>query len=196
MNHKVLSLPFAGPIHWWLMYLYASPDISTNYIFKKQSAHHRTLIMGPNKLQMLSLPCYRSDSEIYGFEIRLCYAQKWPLEHIRSLKAAYGKSPYFEFYMPEIEEILLSETPLLSNLNMRVFQKLCSWLKCNPVMSEVRVDPGIQILEKQFDFSPYHQVFGHKHGFISNLSILDLIFNLGPESRTYLQNQLTRLPSS
>lgn len=154
------------------------------------------MIMGPNKLQMLSLPCYQSESENYGYEIRLCYAQKWPLEHVRSLKAAYGKSPYFEYYMPEIEEIILKETLLLSTLNEKLFRKICAWLKCEISLTTDPATPLISISEKPQELETYHQVFAFRHGFVPNLSILDLIFNLGPESADYLNRQLTRLPSS
>jgi hypothetical protein len=74
---------------------------------------------------------------------------------------------------------------------------LCLELDFNPTTSKVFKKEST---ENDFRFlinarktaaiqtKPYIQVFQAKHGYISNLSVLDLLFNMGPETINYLKN--------
>jgi hypothetical protein len=41
-------------------------------------------------------------------------------------------------------------------------------------------------------YEPYTQVFDEKHGFLNNLSILDLLFNEGRHAVDYLKRQMVK----
>ena len=121
------------------------------------------------------------------------YLEKWPLIHVRSLTAAYGKSPYFEYYMPEIAPIILSGETQLGQLNLQTLLKISEFTQIdvqtgnilNPLSHKKYTD-----FEKGQTFEPYHQVFGERFPFQGNLSILDVLFNLGPDTKAYLVHQL------
>ncbi len=162
------------------------------------------MIMGPNGLITLSIPV----SRVHGVktllrDIRIDYDTNWNKIHWRSLVASYASSPFFEYLADEIEPFYQKRYEFLIDLNQELVKHMLAFLGQNiavtcsedftPVLSEedprqfihpkkdqVLADPGFLPLE-------YHQVFSDRLGFQPNLSILDLIFNLGPESPTYLQ---------
>lgn len=192
-THTILPIPYFGPIAWWIHAIQPDYLVTLKEPFIKQTYRNRTCIMGSNKVQMLSIPVNMAAKGLTANEIPLVYKEKWPLLHVRSITAAYGKSPYFAYYMPYIEAIILHQHPSLSEINRQTFILVQKLLKVTIDITEQEAEKTNPVnFEEMANLKPYHQVFGYKHGFISNLSILDLLFNLGPESLNYLKNQAVR----
>ena len=123
------------------------------------------------------------------------------MNHWRAIYAAYQASPYFLYYKHELEFIFRNKHKLLFDLNLEITKKLCQiiGIKTQINITEEFVKQGSQKNDHRFDISPkvnptienfpaYVQVFSDRHGFIKNLSILDLLFNLGPDTLNYLKS--------
>lgn len=170
----------------------------------KQSYRNRCRICGANGVLSLSIPVKRQRGTKTLFrDIRIDYDMSWQKVHWRSLVAAYACSPFFEYFIDDLVGFYENKFKFLVDLNRALLEKT---LYCMGVDIPVRMsdefkaisgneDPR-QFIHPKFDtrvadpaFSalPYHQVFEEKHGFQSNLSILDLIFNEGPGSLSVLK---------
>jgi hypothetical protein len=130
-------------------------------------------------------------------DVRIDYSKRWQQVHLRAIASAYGKSPYFQYYFDDIERLLLHSDRFLLDLNNKALNTCLEILGINKCISytysfvppagdrndfRYSITPKIKPDSKQI---PYIQVFGDGN-FIPGLSILDLIFNTGPESVEYL----------
>ena len=164
--------------------------------FVKQSIRNRCDIYGANGKLQLTIPKQRkgSDKTIIK-EIQISYKQSWQKEHWNAIVSSYNSSPYFEYYKDELQPFFEKEEMLLIDFNHKLQAVILKLLQ-----EEKDVKTTTEYLHKG-DFSDlrnhkwhlakqerYDQVFMEKYGFIANLSILDLLFNLGPESGDYLHN--------
>lgn len=131
--------------------------------------------------------------------------EPWRKVHFKALESAYKSSPYFEFFNDELESIINAEYESLDQLNWKTIEWVNSTLKLNiqfEKSTEFIVDYNCQDLRpgKRNEFidtdllNEYNQVFSDKNlPFESNLSILDLILNLGMEARPYLNQLVTKI---
>lgn len=173
--------------------------------FQKQTYRNRCYIYGANGKQLLTVPVHRSENggRQKTSEIKIDNSFSWKRNLIKSLESSYRSSPYFEFYEDDILEIFQKNYRYLMDLNLYAHQVLSENLQLEESISftdsyKLNIEDGIKDLrglavakgEPNYDLSKYTQVFDSKHGFISNLSILDLLFNEGPNSMGYLQEQL------
>ena len=164
--------------------------------FVKQSIRNRCDIYGANGKLQLTIPKQRkgSDKTIIK-EIQISYKQNWLKEHWNAIVSSYNSSPYFEYYKDEFLPFFEKEEILLIDFNHKlqtVILKLLQEGKEVKTTTEYLHKGNFSDLrnhkwntEKQEE---YDQVFMEKYGFIANLSIIDLLFNLGPESADYLHN--------
>lgn len=167
--------------------------------FQKQTYRNRCYIYGANGKQLLNIPIQKVSGKQLTKDIKLDYSSNWQAEHYKSLLSAYNSSPFFEFYIDEIKEVFNKKETFLVDLNMKTWTIITKILDCKINHSfseryEVEVENDYRNLvnaksEKEA-FSKYTQVFDNKHGFINNLSILDLIFMEGPASEIYLKNKI------
>lgn len=172
--------------------------IETQESFKKQTHRNRTYILSANGVLPLIVPIQRfKDVSLPICQTEICYKTPWQTNHLRAIASAYGKSSYFEYYFPQIEQILKKEHRYLIDLNqeitMLLLQKMKILTKITPTSSyekEIKEDYREAFDKKRiftdYTTKPYFQCFEHKFGFKHNLSALDLLFNLGPESKQYL----------
>lgn len=177
-------------------------DIHENY--QKQSFRSRCQIRSANKpIENLIIPVKKSSERTMKY-IELDYGQKWNHEHLHAIKSAYGKAPYFEYYWEDLKAILISKPDKLTDLNALLL-KFC--LKCLQFSGEVVFTDRFEktydsaafvdarwLLDKKnktisTDIPQYQQVFGKE--FEPDLSIIDLIFCCGPESRSILNRVIT-----
>jgi hypothetical protein len=130
------------------------------------------------------------------------YSRRWVSVHQRAIVSAYRNSPFFSFYADDLFGILDSCIPLLLDLNMKILNYFTMLLEIpaeilftdsyvsqgnSPHDLRYSISPkGCENKGYDFVFPPYSQVFSDRHGFIPDLSIIDLLFNLGPETRNYL----------
>ena len=168
--------------------------------FPKQTHRNRTVIMTANGPMTLSVPVVRTNGNHTTTEqIEISYAERWNIIHWRAIESAYNASPYFLYYKDDVERILSKRYERLLDLNYAIFDWLTKKLKLNIELVYTR--EFIKGEEYSFDFrdlysykhperlpkmEKYHQVFDDRMPFNPNVGILDLLFNLGPETREYL----------
>ena len=168
--------------------------------FQKQTYRNRCLIATTNGIQALTFPVERGTSPLIK-DIRISDHGNWRHLHWNALQSAYGESPFFEYYQDDIRPFFEKRWTFLLDFNEEIRQKMCELIDIQPQVSftdEFKTD-GFGLMdyrsainpkhpEPDADFlpKPYYQVYQQKHGFLSNLSILDLLFNMGPESIFYL----------
>ncbi|MHA7130071.1 WbqC family protein [Algoriphagus namhaensis] len=174
--------------------------LSRGDLFRRNSLINRTEILGPNKRQRLSIPIQGRRPRIPQGELKIDYSQKWVQSHLRSIQTAYGKAPFYEHYFPYFEAVLLSQPERLWDLNSQILTLCLRLLQISAKVAEVdreadlteEVDiRGLITTQERFSERKYYhpiayfQLFGVD--FEPNLSILDLLFCMGPESNRILQ---------
>jgi hypothetical protein len=199
LNNPLLPTAYFGPISYYAILLqHPNCRIELHEHFVKQSIRNRCDIYGANGKLQLTIPKQRkgSDKTIIK-EIQISYKQNWQKEHWNAIVSSYNSSPYFEYYKDELQPFFEKEEMLLIDLNCKLQSVILNILQV-----EDKIITTTEYLHKG-NFSDlrnykwntekqekYDQVFMEKQGFIPNLSILDLLFNLGPESADYLNNML------
>jgi hypothetical protein len=183
----------------YFTYLLKHPEvvISSNEVFPKQTLRNRCVIVNANGLQNLSIPVEReSGHETLTKDIRISYAEDWRKIHLRSIESAYRRTPYYEYYIDTIEKILHKNHTHLIDLNFELLQFLIekTGLACEIKSTDVTekisrelndlVNPKVV---SAFTGKPYLQTFTERFGFENNLSVLDLLFNEGPNSICILE---------
>ena len=188
----IAPISYFGPVG-----LYAALLRTNNVIFDqhenfvKQTIRSRCEIYGANGKQLLSVPIEKRGNHIAAKDVRISYKEDWQKIHWRSIISAYRNSPYFEYYADELEPFFENKTELLFEHNMVLHEVIMKLIKAeyNVEFTEKYIsDYGNSVLDlrkeetKLPEISRYNQVFEVRHGFISNLSVLDLLFNVGPDA--------------
>lgn len=175
--------------------------------YSKQTYRNRCLILGPNGVITLSIPVKRKRGMKNAVrDIRIDYATNWNKIHWRGLVASYASSPYFEYLADEIHPIYERRHTFLIDLNKLLVEHTLGVMGLKipvrlteafePIVSETDprhfIHPKTDQAVADPGFVPvdYHQVFSDRLGFQTNLSILDLIFNMGPETLSCLRRCL------
>jgi len=172
--------------------------------FQKQTNRNRMYIYSPNGLQMLNIPIKHS-KEVHQKtkDVKIEYDFNWQKQHFKSLDAAYRSSPYFEYFEDDFRLIFEKKHDFLIDLNFKAMEIISKCIGIPFVFektTEYFSEPTNQIdfrdlangKKDSSTFTEYTQVFDDKHGFINNLSILDLLFNEGRSAKEYLKNQKLR----
>lgn len=171
--------------------------------FQKQTYRNRAYIYGANGKLQLSVPIIHSHKQRQLYkDVKISDVEKWQLIHWKSLEAAYRTSPFFEFYEDEIQPLFELKSDFIFDHNIKCFEVISGFLQLditpkftttfnkNPEdLKDFRPLANAR-QEKKILLEPYTQVFNSKHGYINNLSILDLLFNEGTNALSYLESQL------
>ena len=161
--------------------------------FVKQTHRNRVEIMGPNGVQKLVIPTRKTGHKRVMHEVEISYTENWQRKHWKSLEVAYRKSPFFEHYEPFIARFYSTKTESLVEHNIDLINVIFGLLglKVNYSFTEAyESDVSIDHRASKFtiqDPKPYLQVFSDRFDFIPNLSILDALFCLGPETMHLLK---------
>lgn len=170
-------------------------NIHERYV--KQNLRTRCHILSPNGVVALVIPVAHQDlNNSLVKDVRISHKENWQRRHFRTIKTCYGRSPYFEFFEDDLINLYSSSPEYLWEFNLTTIRFLFDSMGL-PNQIEVLDDENEDALKTSIsDFSlpeqiaqqpPYMQVFRDRFPFISGLSALDLVMNLGPASVSYLR---------
>ena len=173
--------------------------------FLKQTYRNRCIILSANGPLTLSIPVVHSGSNVPISEIRISEQGNWQRHHWYSIVSAYDKSPYFEYYADEFIPFFEKKWELLADFNAAIRDTVLRLLGIEAKIKNTTeyakdfqgedcrdlISPKRPLADdSRFVPQPYWQVFHNKFGFVPGLSIIDLLFNMGPESRLILRDSL------
>ncbi|WP_296312708.1 WbqC family protein [Winogradskyella sp. UBA3174] len=174
-------------------------EVCDNY--QKQTLRNRTEIYGANgKLALTAPVSYTQKNRQLYKDVKLANENDWQLQHLKSLESAYRMSPFFEYYIDDLMPLFEKRFDYILDFNLKAFEILLDCLQTNLKTSKTQMFEKESkdkinyrhLVNRNFEITslkPYTQVFTEKHGFIPNLSILDLLFNEGPNTVFYLKIQ-------
>lgn len=169
--------------------------------FQKQTNRNRMYIYSPNGMQLLNIPLKHSKERHQKTkDIRIEDAFDWQKQHFKSLEAAYRTSPFFEYFEDDLAPIFQKKHTFLMDLNFEAMEIVSdclgfdfSYKKTTEYFHEVTDFSDFRAFangkKDTYEFDSYTQVFEEKHGYLNNLSILDLLFNEGRYAMDYLKKQ-------
>ena len=195
-NILTMSVVVSQDIQW---------EVWDNY--QKQTYRNRSLICTDQGLHRLTVPIKHVGGEegrqLYK-DVLLDHSMPWLRQHWRGLQTAYRTSPFFEYYEDDLAGLFKKKHTHLLPMNFEILEVLADLIgfelsdarteKYDPDLPQEN-DARFLVSAKEgqkFENEAYQQVFADRHGFISNVSVLDLLFNMGPESLAYLKRQAER----
>ncbi len=207
MNSVLLSTAFFAPVQYYSKFLkYDEIYIEQFEHFNKQTYRNRCVIMGGNGPIQLVVPVVKGRGrKILIKDLKISYDIEWQRNHWRTIFSAYNSSPFFEYYKDDIQPFFETKLEFLFDFNLKIHETVCELLEIQnntflttdfeKVPDETlnlretispKISPEIDL---EFQPQKYTQVFFEKFGFVPNLSILDLIFNEGPNSYSILESK-------
>ena len=198
----LLSTTYFGPVQWYQK-LYRADEvwIERYESFQKQTYRNRCIIATTQGTQALTVPVERSsrNEESRIKDLHISDHGNWRHLHWNALRSAYGDSPFFMYYEDDLRPFFEQRWDYLFDFNEAIREKICELLDIHPTVhytdhydksadGDFRESISPKHPAPDPDFTPrrYYQVYEAKHGFQPNLSILDLLFNMGPEAIFWL----------
>ena len=202
----LLGTSYFGSIQYFTKFLLFPNRLIERYDhYTKQTYRNRCNIYGANGILSLSIPILKGPkNKTHVKDIRIDYSRNWRKLHWKGIESAYMHSPYFEFYLHDIQAFLSKKYGFLLDLNLGILDYLLESLEISGrySLTEEFVETGSGIFndlrenlhpkvkhteDRRFRAVPYPQVFADRLGFMENLSIIDLLFNEGPNARSVLE---------
>jgi len=202
-NSGKILLPTAyfPPISYFV-HMIRSIDVNIEQMetFPKQTYRNRCEIMTASGKASMVVPVTKPQgNHTLTKNIEICYREPWQQQHWKTLQTAYLSSPFFSYYADSIQPIFICHETHLSSHNNKILLtilgltgikstiKFTGKFEKNPEgLLDLRSEISPKKKRPLLEFPNYPQVFEHKYGFVPNLSILDLLFNTGPEAGKYL----------
>lgn len=196
LNNPLLPTAYLAPILYYAIIIKKSDCIIEHHEhFIRQSIRNRCDIYSSNGKLRLTIPKEsKGSSKRIIKDIRISYKQDWQKQHWNSIESCYNSSPFFQYYKHEFSYLFKKKEVYLVDFNSKIQNIILNLLGKKYT---IKTTSKYQTKNTIYDYrdykwqhknqTQYHQVFMEKHGFISNLSILDLLFNLGPASTEYLE---------
>lgn len=196
----VLNSTYWGPVHYFTKVYNASElCIEQHDHYSKQTYRNRCDILAANGKISLTVPVEkRKNPNTPVKDIRLFSDYSWQRNHLKSLESAYNNTPFYEFYIDDIIPVLTKKWKYLLDLNLETLEAIFYMLD-KKVPYQLTLEYSVTVqgtdcremihpknkaykLDTSFIPVKYYQLFSEKYGFVENLSILDLLFNMGPET--------------
>lgn len=219
MSTVLLSTAYLAPVSYYAKLFHAPRVIiEAHENYNKQTYRNRAFIGTDQGALALSIPVekgYKIKCPIR--EIRLSDHGEWRHQHLVAFMSNYGNSPFYEYYIDDIEAIIRAPYTFLFDLNETLREKICQLIGFTPCIqySEEYIPPqqpdtdnvssdiadfrnsihpkkDFHHEDPNFQAIPYYQVFNNRRPFMENLSILDLLFNMGPESLFVLRDSMKK----
>lgn len=199
MTEALLQTTYFGPVQWYQkLYRFDRCLIEQCDSYQKQTFRNRCVIATANGPQALTVPVEHNDAQLVK-DLRISDHNQWRRVHWNALQSAYSESPFFEYYADDIRPFFERKYTFLVDFNEEIRQNICELADIQPCVDyttdyqpthdhDFRDVIHAKRPQPDADFSPrpYWQVFQHRYGFQPNLSILDLLFCMGPETVFYL----------
>ena len=191
---------FLPPISYFKLLLNAdNPVIDIYEYYPKQTCRNRCLIYTANGVMPLVIPVHKAEHHTAFKDIKIAYKSNWQNPMWRSIVSAYGSSPFFTYYDYLLEPVFKQDTEYLLHYNTQLSELILKLLKQpfsftfsssyieKNIQADYRNHFGKHYRNLSTELKKYHQPFEEKHGFQQDLSILDLLFNEGPNAIDYLK---------
>lgn len=203
MGIVLLSTAYLPPLSWIKAALDADEiRIEKWETYPRQTFRNRCRIAAANDVLALSIPVKKiKGKNSMTKDIEICYAEDWQRLHRRSIEDAYTNSPFYLYYWDDFRRHFDKKYRFLLDLNTELLDTTFSilgkttdirfteeFVKSPPEVKDLREFFGPKLAVDPTNFKRYPQVFEEKHGFLADLSIIDLIFNEGPAAAEYFVN--------
>lgn len=207
-NALLLSTAYFAPVHFYSRFI----NHPTVYIeqfehFNKQTYRNRCIISGGNGLITLVVPVVKGRGPKTQIrDLKIAYDMNWQRNQWQSIVSAYNSSPYFEYYQDELFPFFEKRYDYLLDYNNSIHELMCDFLEIENTVKltsdfeqvpdgtlnfrEIISPKNKTNTDPNFQPAKYTQVFTEKFGFLPNLSILDLLFNEGPNTYTILEDSI------
>ncbi|MDR1408497.1 MAG: WbqC family protein [Tannerella sp.] len=200
MSTVYLSTAYLAPVQYYCkLCAFDSVVVEAYENYPKQTYRNRCLIASANGIQLLSVPVEKPSGKCPTKDIRISEHGHWRHQHWQALVSAYGASPFFEYYRDDLAPFYRRKYVFLLDFNEALRETVCALLDIRPAVRHSThyeasvphdfreiIRPGRPVRDDTFHPCPYHQVFAARHGFLPNMSIVDLLFNMGPEGEGVL----------
>ena len=205
VNTVLLSTAYLAPVEYYVQmcgHPQALIEAACHYV--KQTYRNRCVIASANGCQTLSIPVVKPDALKYPTkDIRIAEHGNWRHLHWNAIVSAYRSTPFFDYYEDDFRPFYEKPAGFLFDFNEALRELVCSLLDISPAVSyttDYVFSPPAEVWDLREAihpkkapvmpyFQPYYQVFEAKQGFQTNLSIIDLLFNMGPEAALWLCHQ-------
>lgn len=200
-NGAVLPMFYLPTVEYFTKLNALKPDVvfDVEEHFPKQTYRNRANIYSPDGLLSLVVPVIKgSKNHTKTKDVKISYDFRWQRLHWMSLQACYRRSAYFEYYEADFAPFYEKRYEYLLDLNRDLFELLLKLIKNKLEINYTPTyeDTYTSLTDLRNAFSakastiteqkPYFQVFEERKGFLPNLSIVDLLFNQGPQAANYL----------
>lgn len=202
----LLSSAYLAPVSYYSKLLTYDAIVIEQYDhYMKQTYRNRCHIAGPGGVIPLSIPVVKSEDKCPMKDIRISDHGNWRHLHWNAIESAYNSTPFFEYYKDDFRPFYEKKYTFLVDYNEELFRLICELIDISTNVTR-SASYQTEFTANEFDFretihpkkdfreadpefiaKPYYQVFEERHGFLPNLSIIDLLFNMGPEGLLVLR---------